>query len=134
MKRRWYVLRVIMTIVCLIGLGSATLAADPSPAELAERAVKAVGGKEKLLRLFRYKEEYTLGSNPKKTPRTSVVEPPKHWWLGTKDRMQGSSPEPATWLVWGWTLGPLVDPESKLSATTGVEQDGKKLVGLEVAG
>src|SRR5262249_12556528 len=64
-------------------------AAEPVSPALVKETVDAVGGEAKLLRLFRMKELLALGADPEKkgSPRTTVVEPPEHWWQGTKDRV-----------------------------------------------
>lgn len=107
-------------------------AAEPEPKALVEEAVAAAGGSEKLLKLFRMKERLAISSDPaaKGSERLSVLEPPKHWWLGKAERVK----EPATLLVWTWTLGALTDPESKLESVPAVTDGDAQLVGLRVSG
>ncbi|MDX2036715.1 MAG: hypothetical protein SFX72_08690 [Isosphaeraceae bacterium] len=105
------------------------------PRRIADRAVESIGGEKAILRLFRIKERLNVSSDPNKPgkERTSILEPPKHWWLGKTDRVV-SEKEPATFLVWAWTLGALVDPESKLTAIPSITDEGRKLLGLRVEG
>ena len=110
-------------------------AAEPPPAARVRAAVDAAGGEAKLLRLFRMEERLALGDDPAKpgSPRTSVVQPPKHWWLGKRDRV-AQDKEPATFLVWGWTLGALVDPQSKLETLPEKEIEGRRTFGIRIGG
>lgn len=75
-------------------------AGDPVAPDVVKATVDAVGGEAQLLRLFRMKERLAIGDDPAKigSERVSVLEPPRHWWLGTKDRVVDSK-EPATYLV-----------------------------------
>jgi hypothetical protein len=116
-----------LLVALALGPSLIQAAEDPAPDQIAAKAVAAVGGEAKLLRLFRLKEEYTLGESKNKTPRTSILEPPHHWWIGAKER---PVPEPGTLLAWCWTLGILADRESKLAALPAVEADGRRLVGI----
>jgi hypothetical protein len=111
-------------------------AAEPDPKDLVKKAVAAVGGESKLLKLFQIRERLVLGAtvppppDPKdKGGRVSVLEPPERWWLNKKDR-EG---EPAKFLVYGWTLGILVDPKSRLEGLAETTVDGKPAVGLRVS-
>lgn len=115
------------------GWGSRALAADPVPAELLKATVDAAGGEGKLLKLFRMKERLALGSDPEKkgNERVSVLEPPGHWWLGKVDRVV-SQKEPATFLVWAWTMGPLVDPKSKLELRPDITHEERPAFGIRV--
>ena len=102
---------------------------------LIDKAVTAVGGAEKLLKLFSIKEQFHFGANPmpdegkKSTLRSSVLEAPKYWWVGKKDR----TGEPAKFDVWGWTLGAITDAGSKVETVPDVSEDGKAAFGLRVS-
>lgn len=110
------------------------IAAQESTAasELVQHAVKAAGGEEKLLKLFRMKEQFNSGATltTPGTPRTSVVEPPKSWWIGAKER----GAEPAKITTWAWTLGALTDPESKVETIADVTEKEMPLAGLQITG
>lgn len=133
-----------MRIVCLAALcfvshlsGSAS-AAEPDPTTVVKRVVTAVGGEDKRLQLFRTRETVNVSSDPKKKApeRVSVYEPPKYWWTGKKERVKNEvmPDEPATFLVWAWTLGMLTDPASKLAVIPDVIESGKPAIGLRVSG
>lgn len=108
---------------------------EPTDAKpLIAKAVAAVGGADKLLKLFRMKEQYHSGADPvpksgKETPRESVLEAPANWWLNKKDRTD----EPAKFDVWGWTLGAITDAKSKVEVVPEVIDDGKPAFGLRVS-
>lgn len=109
-------------------------AADPSP--LVEKALTAVGGKEKLLKIFRMEEIFHSGSTPepaegkKRSTRVSVIEQPNLWWIGKKER--GS--EPAKDDVRAWSLDLLVDPKSKIETIPDLTDEGKACAGLQISG
>ena len=107
-------------------------APSPEPAAIVSAAVEASGGKEKLLKLFSMKEQLILGPDGKKkgSPRSTVLEPPKYWWQGGKDR----AGEPAKLLVWVWTLGAFSDPQTKLASIPEIKDGERTLVGLEASG
>jgi hypothetical protein len=114
-------------------LAWAVLAAQSGgdPAALVESAVKAAGGREKLLSTFRFKERIALGSDleAKGSERTSILQFPGYWFLGKKNRVADET-EPAVKLAWVWTLRALLDVDAKLEALP--EKDG--LLGLRIRG
>lgn len=126
----------IAAVVVLSAL-SATLsfAAEPGAKERIDQVVEAAGGKDKLLKLFRVKERLNVSGDPAKrgNERTSVMEPPTHWWLGKKERV-AEEKEPAVFLVWAWTLGALTDPKSKVESIPEVSEAGTPAFGLRVSG
>jgi hypothetical protein len=126
--------RLLSTLVVLVLLSASSLEAAEPSAEVVKQTVDAVGGETKILRLFRMKELLALGSDPEKkgSPRTTVVEPPAHWWQGTKDRVTVDK-EPAIWLIYAWTLAALVDDKSKLEALPDGEVEGKPTYGIRVS-
>ena len=100
-------------------------------AQVVKRVVEAVGGKDKLMKLFQIKEQlkvYDLEGNG--FERISVLEPPKYWWVDGEDRMD----EPAKYLVWAWTLGALNNPESKLTELPEIKEGDVSAYGLRVSG
>ncbi len=128
-----------LVAVCYVSFVSgSTTAAESSPESLVKQVVAAAGGEDKLLKLFRTRETVNVSSDPaKKVPeRVSVYEPPLYWWTGKNERVKdGSKPdEPATFLVWAWTLGVLTDPGSKLEVIPSVVESDKPAVGLRVSG
>ena len=109
--------------------------AEQEPAtvpELVKQVIWAAGGESKLLKLFRMKEQYNAGATllTPGTPRTSVVEPPKFWWIGNKER----GVEPAKITTWAWTLGALTDPKSKIDVLADITDNEKILLGLRITG
>lgn len=108
--------------------------ADPKP--LVAKVLAAAGGQDKLLSLFRMKEIFHFGDKPepaagkKRSTRESVVEPPKYWWIGTKERAD----EPAKYDVWAWTLGVLTDPATVIVVIPDLVDEGRAACGLRVSG
>lgn len=127
-----YLLRYTMlALVC----ASPLWAAPPDPKDLVKDVVKEAGGADRLLKLFRMKEVLNVSSDPDKkgNPRTSVCEPPTYWWVGKRERVSEDK-EPATFLVWAWTLGILVDPKSKIEVIPTIKENDKAALGLRVSG
>jgi hypothetical protein len=127
----------VLTIAVLAVLKSShadDAAASPASPEktLVDKAIAAAGGDDKLLTLFRMEERYSSGEEfvPPGTARVSVVEPPKSWWIGTKER----GTEPAKITTWAWTLGVLKDPQSKLELLPEMTDNEKSLTGLRITG
>lgn len=102
---------------------------------LTAKVVKAAGGEDKLLKLFRMKEEYTNAAEPKPkgkgTPRVSILEAPRHWWVGGKER---PNEEQSKNVVWAWTLGALTDPMTKVEVIPDVTENEKPAFGLRISG
>jgi hypothetical protein len=119
---------------CISLVTSFADSAEPEATTLIEQVVKAAGGEDRLLKLFRIQEQLNVSSNPdkKSNERVSVLEPPKFWWLGKKARVKDEK-EPATFLVWAWTLGALTDPKSKVEAIPEITEADKPAFGLRVS-
>lgn len=129
-------MRALLRWSCCCLLITAHLqAAEPDPAAIINPALEAVGGREKLLKLFRLKERLNVSADPAKpgNERISVCEPPGHWWVGKNDRVVKDK-EPATFLVWAWTLGPLVDPQSKLDVLPEIVDAERSASGIRISG
>ncbi|MBC7818160.1 MAG: hypothetical protein IAG10_14835 [Planctomycetaceae bacterium] len=111
-----------------------TRAAEPVSPDLLKATIEAGGGEAKLLKLFRIKERLAVSSdeNAKGSERVSVLEPPGHWWVGKNDRVKNDK-EPATFLVWGWTLNALVDEKSKLESLADITIDEKPAYGIRIS-
>jgi len=133
-----------MRIVCLVALcwvsclSDSGTTSEPDLTTVVKQIFTAVGGEDKLLRLFRTRETVNVSSDPeKKVPdRVSVYEPPKYWWTGKNERVKNEAKpdEPATFLVWAWTLGILTDPASKLEVLPDVVESNRPAIGLRVSG
>ena len=126
---------LVLTIASLATLNSSyaddSSASQASPEmKLVGRVIAAAGGDDKLLTLFRMEERYSAGKEfvSPGTARVSVVEPPKSWWIGTKER----GTEPAKITAWAWTLGVLKDPKSKLELLPDMTDNEKSLTGLRI--
>ena len=112
------VLRLLSPLI--VGLMVSAVPAVADETDVTERVksvVKAAGGEEKLLKLFRFRERVIIGDTPppvvtENEPgnRTSVVEIPDHWWIGSVKRDK----DKVRVLVWAWTLRILSDPKSKV--------------------
>lgn len=130
-------MRLLSMLACLaVSLGTTVChSAEETPQVLVARAVTAAGGQEKLLRLFRINERLNVSPDPEKPPstRVSILEPPKHWWQGKTDRVV-TSQEPATYLVWAWTLQILLAEESKLEVVPDIQEQERPAWGLRVSG
>jgi hypothetical protein len=121
------------TLLAIVIFGIAARGADPVPADTVKGVIDAVGGEAKLLKLFRMKEKIVVNEDPnaKGTERVSVCEPPKYWWLGKTERV-GEQKEPATYLVWAWTLTILADPKAKLETVPDIKIGDRKAFGIKV--
>ncbi len=130
---RWRMWLSVVSIMMLVIAGEIR-AAEPVARELVQATVEAAGGETKLLKLFRIKERLAVSSdeNAKGNERVSVLEPPGHWWLGKNDRVKNDK-EPATFLVWGWTLNALVDEKSKLESLDEMTINDKPAYGIRVS-
>lgn len=110
------------------------VAADPTPKDQVTRVVASVGGPDKLLTTFRMKERLAVSADPaaKGSDRTSILQPPKYWFVGKRERV-AEEKEPATFLVWAWTLGALVDASSKVEVIADITENEKPAFGLRVS-
>lgn len=128
----------LMVLCCVSSLTGSAVAADPAVEALVEQVIAAAGGRSKLLTLFRTRETVNVSTDPEKkvSARVSVYEPPKYWWTGKNERVKDEQKpdEPATFLVWAWTLGILTDPASKLEVIPDVVESDRPAAGLRVTG
>ena len=115
-------------------LAMSVRAAEPEAQVLVKKVVAAAGGEEKLLKLFRIRERLNVSSDPQKqgNERVSVLEPPLYWWVGKKERVKADN-EPATFLVWAWTLGAITDPTSKLAVIPEITESEQSAIGLRLS-
>lgn len=130
---------VLLTILAIGGLHPApSVAADASEAHaLIEKVVKAAGGEEKLLKVFRFRERVVISDKapPEVKPdekgnRTSVVEIGGDWWIGAAKRDK----EKVRILVSAWSLRLLLDPKSKVESLGDASVLGKEAFGVRVTG
>jgi hypothetical protein len=126
---------LISGVICLLtgGLAQAE-AADPKP--MVEKAILAVGGKEKLLKIYRLKEIFHFGETPeppagkKRSVRESILSQPDHWWINKKER----GPDPAKDDARAWSLDLLVDAKSRFELIPEIVDEGRTCLGLRVTG
>lgn len=125
-------LRFILPL--LLATSALAQTADPQP--LVEKALTAVGGKDKLLKNFRIKEIFHFGNTPepaagkKRSTRESILSQPDKWWINKKER----GIEPAKDDVRAWSLDLLVDAKSKIEVIPELTDEGKTCFGLQVSG
>lgn len=125
---------LLLLVVFLPGAAVPAGTGDAKP--LVERALAAVGGKDKLLKIFRMKELFHFGSTPepaegkKPSTRDSVISQPDQWWIGKKER----GAEPAKDDVRAWSLDLLVDAKSTFELLPDLSDEEKTCLGLRVGG
>jgi len=105
--------------------------------ESVAQVIKAVGGEEKLLDVFRFHERVLITSKPTplaagetKGNRTSVVKVGGGWWVGTNKRNK----DKVRVLCWAWSLRILLDDKSKIEAIPDIVVNKKPAFGLRVTG
>lgn len=114
---------------------SAFAAEAPSdPAQYASEIVRRHGGPERLLKVFRMEETFSLNGGKKTTDRTSLLRPPALWYVGQTERVSESGKGSVCQDVWMWTLAPLADPKTKLAAAPGAVVAGRQALALRVSG
>ncbi len=119
-------------------LPAVRLAADEAKAaDVVGQIVKAAGGEEKLLKLFRFRERVLITSKPadpvtpdEKGNRTSVVEVSGDWWIGAGKREK----DKVRVLCWAWSLRILLHPDSKIDLLEETQIGDKPAIGLRVTG
>lgn len=126
---------LISGVFCLLVAGLAQVeASDPKP--IVEKAILAVGGKDKLLQIYRLKETFHFGETPeraagkKRSLRDSILSQPDHWWINKKER----GPDPAKDDARAWSLDLLVDEKSRFEVIPEIVDEGRKCVGLRITG
>jgi hypothetical protein len=126
---------LISGVFCLLAAGLAQAeASDPKP--IVEKAILTVGGKDKLLQIYRLKETFHFGETPepaagkKRSLRDSILSQPDHWWINKKER----GPDPAKDDARAWSLDLLVDEKSRFEVIPEIVDEGRKCVGLRISG
>jgi hypothetical protein len=126
-------------LLCLLAVFSLTdfvQAQNVDSKPIVEKALIAVGGEDKLLKIFRIKEIFHFGSTAepaegkKRSTRESILSQPDKWWINKKER----GVEPAKDDVRAWSLDLLVDEKSKFEVIPDLTDEGKTLLGLRVSG
>lgn len=109
---------------------------SPAARPLIQKAIQAAGGTTNLLGYFTFKDNVRLGETDKGfgAKRESVMDAPRHWWLKAPGGYSKREDEPATFLVWAWTLGALTSPASTIEIVPDVSDGDMELWGLRVSG
>jgi hypothetical protein len=103
---------------------------------MVEKAILAVGGKEKLLKIYRLKETFHFGetaeptAGKKRSLRDSILSQPDHWWINKRER----GPDPAKDDARAWSLDLLVDAKSRFELIPEIVDEGRTCLGLRVTG
>lgn len=127
------ILTCLLTAVILSPFATAETA-DPKP--LVRKVLAAVGGEDKLLKIFRFREIFHFGDKPEppegktRSTRESIYSQPDLWWLGKKER----GDEPAKDDVRAWSLDLLVDEKSTFEIIPDLSDEGRPCSGLRVSG
>lgn len=104
------------------------------PAKYAAEIVRRHGGPERLLKVFRMEETFSLNGGKKNTDRTSLLQPPALWYVGQTERVSESGKGSVCQDIWMWTLAPLADPQTKLAAAPDAVVAGRQAHALKVSG
>jgi hypothetical protein len=130
-------MRLVLSLVLCCGSfqSTAALAAESDPQELVKHVVKAAGGEDKLLKLFRFRERLLVTDTPaalvakdEKGNRTSVVQVSGDWWIGTAKRDK----DKVRVLCWAWSVRILLDPTSRIQTVPDIAVADKPAFGLRV--
>lgn len=129
-------MRCLLIPVLTVLISFPAFAEEADPKLVINKVVTAVGGEDKLLKIFRIGEIFHFGDQPEppagknRSTRESVLEMPDGWWLKGAER----GDEPAKYDVWAWTLGILLDPASKVEVAADFTDEGVDCFGLKVSG
>lgn len=130
-------MRNVLALFCTISIFSAwspAVRADEAQ-DLAEAAVKAAGGANTLPKIVHWKETYYVGADSKApgTTREAFVAFPSAWYQSGKDIAAGNADRTEkAYLVWVWTLAPLLDKDSKLKVLPAGKLGDKPILGLRL--
>lgn len=111
-----------------------TQADEPDAPKRIQEVITAVGGEEKLLKLFRFSERVLITATvtpltpDDKSNRTSIVEVGNRWWVGTAPRDK----DKVRVLCWAWSLRILLDPKSKVTNLEEIKIGERTAFGLRV--
>jgi hypothetical protein len=132
-------MRLVLLLALWCGaLQSSTVsAAESDPQELVAHVVRAAGGEDKLLNLFRFRERLLVTDTPaalvakdEKGNRTSVVQVSGGWWIGTAKRDK----DKVRVLCWAWSIRILLDPASRIQTVPDIAVADQPAFGLRVTG
>ncbi|MBY0524618.1 MAG: hypothetical protein K2R98_14535 [Gemmataceae bacterium] len=130
-------LMAVLAFILLLASALAPLGAaddDAAARKLADDVVKAAGGPDKLLRIFRWKEQWFLGESKDPRPRQAILAPPLVWGQDGRNIAKGNADRSdKTYLVWVWTLAPLLEKDSQLTLLPEIKVEDKPAVGLKLS-
>lgn len=133
--RRQFLVASMLAIVSLTSVRADD--ADIATKKLIEQVIGAIGGEEKLLKRFRFRERVLISSTPTPAPkpdekgnRTSTIEVGGRMWIGTNPREK----DKVRILIWAWSLGILTAPDAKVSVLKDAMIDKKPALALQVTG
>jgi hypothetical protein len=110
-------------------------AAITNPKQLADRALAAIGGAEKVLRQFSMEERFMTGMDLGTTARTWVISlPDNRWEMPAGANRTVAANDVALNLTAAWTLAILSHPKTKLSPLAPIKLEGRELDGFMVSG
>ena len=129
-------MRILLTIICAMSgflVWSPAVIADEAQV-LAEAAVKAAGGAGKLPKIVHWKETYFVADpKAKGVEREAIVAFPSAWYQNGKDIAAGNADRTEkAYLVWVWSLAPLLEKDSKLKVLPAAKLGDKPIVGLRL--
>lgn len=125
---------IVPCVVITFAIPSAIADEQADVKAIVDKAIKAVGGEGKLLRMFRWKERYYIGDSEAGTVRDAILQLPDHWWQDKLDIAKGNPDRlDKTHLVDAWTLAPLIDKESKLTLLPEIAVEEKPAVGVRLS-
>lgn len=125
---------IIPCVVITIAVSSANADEKSDVKAIVDKAIKAVGGEDKLLRMFRWKERYYIGDSEAGTVRDAILQLPDHWWQDKTDIAKDNPDRlDKTQLVDAWTLAPLIDKDSKLAPLPEITVDEKLALGVRLS-
>ncbi len=124
----------LLVLVAFVWNGRRTVADEQDVQNRLQEVVKAAGGEEKLLKLFRFSERVLITSTvtplkpEDKSNRTSTVEIGNRWWVGTAPRDK----DKVRVLCWAWSLRILLDPKAKVASLDEIKIGDRTTFGLRV--
>lgn len=130
-------MRTLLALICATSgylVLVPTVRADEAQ-DLAETAVKAAGGASNLPKIVRWKETYYTSADPKAkgTQREAIVAFPLSWYQSGTDIAAGNADRTEkAYLVWVWTLAPLLEKDSKLKLLPAAKLGDKSIRGLRL--
>jgi hypothetical protein len=125
-----------LRLAILLFMTAPVFASGPAddPTKFAAEIVSRHGGADRLLKTFSMAETYSTNGGQKNSERVSKLQPPHLWYLGQTERVSESGKGSVCQDVWMWTLGPLADPKTKLSAAPDALVAGRNAHALKVSG